>query len=695
MKLAHVGSVGAVVASIGVAVVAWMWTREPIVSLEPQSSGASTSTVSTTAVPVREPLRADLAPPPGEVGVEPFTVDEATPVAVRDPRAILAATWVVGRVGGAGANASARGSDVRVLASAGDGSSVDAGPIPADGRFAMELRQRATFELVASTPLATSSPLPVEGGQGRTIDVGTLELAPRVALTGRVIDGGGRGVRDAHVRAGDTATTTDGDGAFALAVGAGRVRLEARASGYRPHTLDAFAPTVAPCVLELVAAPDVTGIVVDASEAPVDACEVRCDGAITRTDGRGAFRFAAAADERPFVVARHARRGAGSATFDGVSPLRIVLERTAAVVVTLDRALAAEAREVLVELLRASAGGATAERATFGIETAWIGASRVRVMGLVAGETYRIRVLDADGASASTTVSVPSPAPEIDLAASGAFERSGPIDVRVVDDHGVAVRGAWVTLGAFDDAAAEFVRAASTATDADGRARFTKRPADEHVVHVAARGRSEVSLHVARTPTAGDARFVTVIVRATSRVRGSLPRPADARAAPWIRASSRDRTRWTRASVAGTFAFDELAAEAWEFTLWPPALPRSVGVHGGPALPVKVLDLEPGRTHELTFVEDVSRAIPLHVAVVDELGRPLPAVRVSAWQSGAEVATARSAADGRAELVLPWVGRYSVRAEGDRDADPSAILDDVTCEGRAGDVLTIVVRPPR
>ncbi|MBK6941921.1 MAG: carboxypeptidase regulatory-like domain-containing protein [Planctomycetes bacterium] len=695
MKLAHVGFVGAVVTSIGVAVVAWMWTKDPIEALEWQSSGESTSTVSATAVPVREPLRVDLALPPGEVGVEPFDDPRARAWAARDPRAILEATWVIGRVR-AGASPSAEPvASTRVRAIAVDGSNTVEGEAFPEGRFALELLGRGTFELVASNARSTSIPLPIEGAQGRTIDVGVLELTPRVALFGRVVDAGGRGLPAAAVRARDVATTTDATGAFALEVGAGHVRVEAEMPGFGRGERSVNAPSTAPCVVQLAPGAEVTGVVVDAAGAAVESCEVRCFGATTRTDARGTFRFAARSEERPFVVARHAHRGAGSGVFDGVTPMRIVLDRTAAVVLLFDRALSAELREVVVERLREAAGGITSERATFGVDVVRQDASRVRVAGLAAGEDHRVRVYAADGACASAIVSIPVPVPELDLVVACAVERGGSIDVRVADEHGHAVPGAVVALAALDEASTELVAANSAATAADGCARFTDRPAHEHVVHVFANGRSEATVHVARTPVAGGPRAITVVLRASSHVIGTVPRPATEVTAPWIRASSRGATRWTRASAAGSFEFRELAAEPWEFTLWPPELPRAVAVHAGPMLPAQVLELEPGRTHELTFVEDVSRAIALRIVVVDELGRPRSAVRVSAWLDAAEVASTRSAADGGAELVLPWTARYTVRAEGDRDDDPSAILDGVTCDGRADDVLTIVVRAPR
>lgn len=685
----------ALAAGLGVAITMMVWPNEPIEPLEWQSSGGHRSELDGPADPVREPLRADLAPPPGEVGVEPLRDPRARAWAEREPSAILRSTWIIGSVREPTAEPQRGRSEVRLRARAGDPSRDVVGAVRPDGRFALELLQRGSFEIVASSAAATSAPVPVEGAQGRTIDVGELELVPRVEVVGRVIDASGRGVPSATVRGGDVSTTTDAAGLFHLDVGAGRVELEAIAPGLGRGELAVIAPSAAPCVVVLAPAAVVTGVVVDAAGAAVDACEVRCDGMITRTDERGAFRFAASRADRPFVVARHARRGAGSGVFDGSDPLRITLDRTASVVVSFDRELGAEAREVLVELLRESASGIVAEPATFGIESAWLGATSVRIAGLAAGGEYRVRLYGGDGACASTTLSIPIPAPEFELATHCTFERGGPIDVRVVDAAGHAAPAAIVTIGAFDDVSADVVNARSAVTDADGNARFLDRPAQEHVVRVVATGRSDASAHVARASIAGDARTITVVLRGSSRVAGTLPRPATAAAAPWIRASSRDETRWARASAAGTFAFESLAAEPWEFVLWPATLPRTVGVHAGPMLPVQVLELDPGRSHALTFTEDVSRAIALPVHVIDESGSPCSGVRVSAWLDTAEVATTRSAADGRAELVLPSVGRYTVRAQGDRESDPSAQIEDVSCEGRTEDVLRVVVHPRR
>lgn len=695
MKLAHVGCGSMLAACVGVAIAVLVSPRDSIESLEWQSSRAFESNEIGSEDPVREPLRADLALPPGEVGVEPFDDASARAWAARDPRAILEATWVVGRVRVEASTLRSPPARTRVRATAVDASNTVEGEASPEGGFALELLERGTFELVASNARSTSTPLAIEGAQGRTIDVGELELTLRVPLVGRVVDAGGRAVRNASVRASDVATTTDASGAFTLEVGPGRVRLEAELPGLGLGGLTVNAPTDAPCVVELAPAAEVTGTVVDAAGAAVESCEVRCAGATTRTDARGTFRLPPTREERPFVVARHAHRGAGSGVFDGASPLRIVLDRTAAVTLLFDRPFAAAARELVVELLRESASGISAERATFGIDVAWLDAARVRVAGLAAGEDFRVRVYGADGAFASTTVSIPSPAPELDLVTVCAVERGAPIDVRVVDERGRAVRGASVALAVYDEASAELARASSAATDADGLARFEDRPVQEHVVRVFASGSSEASAHVARSANPAEPRAITVVLRAASHVRGTVPRPATDDSTPWIRASSRGATRWTRVSAAGSFEFCALAAEPWEFTLWPPGLPRTIAVHAGPMLPARVLELEPGTTHALTFTEDVSRAIALHVAVEDESGRPRADVRVAAWLDAAEVATARTTADGRGELVLPWIGRYTVRAQGDREAEPATVLDDVWCDGRDATALRVVVRAAR
>lgn len=689
MKLAHGALACAFVSGLCVVGVLWMCANEPTESLEPQSSSGSESTARAPADPVREPFRADLVPLEGEVGAMREPPREELHDRPRAPRAIVLATHVKGRVRG---TAGSGLSPARVVAGRRGTAQAIEVRAAADGAFELDLESRGSFDVVATDGVRVSAPIPIEGGDGVTIDVGELELEECVVVAGRVVDAFGRAVEGADVRSPWATTISDSRGAFELPVGAaGLVSLEASAPGRGVGVSAILAPSEEPCVVVLEPAVEIHGNVVDATGAPVAECEVRSAGVAVRTDARGEFRLPPSRDPRPFVVARHPRAGSGRAEFAGESPLRIVLTRTAALALAFDRALDAATTELVVELIRETVMGASAERATFGVAVDWLAPDRVRIAGLAPGETYRVRIVDTRGFSAMTTLRVPDPAPEADVFAICVLEEGADIEVRVVAADGQDLEHASVTLAVSDEATADVLWAMTRRTDRKGVATFESRPNERHVVRVSARGFTETVEHIERAQ-AGERRTSTIRLRATSRIVGRVPRPVAADRAPWIRVSTKNATRWTRVTAQGAFVFESMPADACVVTCWPSSLPRTIAVHGGPDLPSKALELEPGATHEIEFAEDVSKPVTCRVRVVDSSGVPRVSMRVAARVGDAEVASARTAADGTVHLVLPWAGVYRLEAKGDRESDPSAVRERVTCEGEENAIEQLVVQ---
>jgi protocatechuate 3,4-dioxygenase beta subunit len=174
------------------------------------------------------------------------------------------------------------------------------------GRFAFANLVPGDYVLSASATGFAETTLPgIEVPDGASpVDVGKVEMAPGVAITGRVVDGRGQPLAGAEVHAlvgeegafpmlrwtladREAEASTGADGAFALADhrAGDRVTVAARRAGYTSASAaGVVAPNEEPVVITLRDASDIRGRVVDGRDEPVVGARV---GARVERSGGG------------------------------------------------------------------------------------------------------------------------------------------------------------------------------------------------------------------------------------------------------------------------------------------------------------------------------------------------------------------------------------------------------------------------